>query len=80
MKDRKEYMRQWRKNNPDKVRQHNRTYCDNNREKINAASLAYYHANSEHCNARSRQYAKDNHAPNTPNTCLLYTSPSPRDS
>ena len=21
----------------------------------------------------------DNHAPNTPNTCLLYTSPSPRD-
>jgi len=59
-KERKERIafmaREWRKNNPEKVRQHNQKRYQKNKEKILANDKEYYNKNREYIINRQREY------------------------
>ena len=47
MLDKKIYNKQWRKDNPDKVKKINKRYCQNNREKVNGYARQWRKDNPE---------------------------------
>ena len=47
MFDRKEYMREYRLKNKDKVKEHKKRYYENNKEKVKDKAKIYYEANKE---------------------------------
>jgi non-canonical (house-cleaning) NTP pyrophosphatase len=58
--DRKEYMRNWREANPEKVRAQQRAYREANPEKVRAQQRAYREANPEKVRAQQKAYREAN--------------------
>ena len=74
------YKREYYLKNKGKIAAKNRAYRAANPEKIREQQSANYRANREKRAAYSRVYNEANREKLRPkHTCLLYTSPSPRD-
>ena len=56
----KEYIKQWRKNNPEKVKGYHKEYRRKYPEKIREYNKRYYKENSEKINEYGKQWHKDN--------------------
>lgn len=57
---RREYRKEWYKNNIDRVREYRIDYRNNNIDKCKKQSRLYYEANKEKCNEASRRYKEAN--------------------
>lgn len=58
--DRKEYMRQWKLKNPDRILAAKKRFALNNKASIKESNRKHRAANLEKCRARERQYRLDN--------------------
>lgn len=61
MKDRKKYLKEWRKNNPDKIKEHNKKYYQKNKEYLHKKKKKYnkeYNQRHE-VKTRSKLYMKE---------------------
>ena len=59
-KQRLEYQRQWRKNNPDKVREYNQTWKKNNPDKVREYNQTWKKNNPDKVQEYSAKYRKNN--------------------
>jgi len=61
MFDRKEYMEEWRRNNPEKIREYKKQWRKNNPEYIKEYHKQYYKNHEEYIKKYNKQYCKDNY-------------------
>ena len=59
--ERREYNKQYNKDNKEKIKEHKRQYRIDNREKIKERDKQYYKANKERLKEHQKQYYLDNH-------------------
>lgn len=56
----REYMRQWRINNPEKAKERAKKSADKRKEQIKEYHAQYYQENKEHLSAKNKEWAQNN--------------------
>lgn len=56
MYNQKEYIKEWRKNNKDKIRKTQRKYYEKNKEQYSKSSLEYYHKNRKEMLKKQKEH------------------------
>lgn len=58
-KKRVEFLKKWKQNNPEKVKEHSKTWKDKNKDKVMSSSMEYYWKHRERILLYQKRYARD---------------------